>query len=114
MAEPALKVVKDHEVEFVPERFTKTYVNWLENIRDWTISRQLWWGHRIPAWYCDDCGETIVSREDITECPHCHGHVTQDPDVLIHGLALACGHLLRWGGLTKLQSLNNGTQQVFS
>ena len=82
LAEPALKVVKDHEVEFVPERFTKTYVNWLENIRDWTISRQLWWGHRIPAWYCDDCGETIVSREDITECPHCHGHVTQDPDVL--------------------------------
>ena len=82
LAEPALKVVKDGEVQFVPERFTKTYVNWLENIRDWTISRQLWWGHRIPAWYCDDCGETIVSREDITECPHCHGHVTQDPDVL--------------------------------
>ena len=52
LAEPALKVVKDGDVQFVPERFTKTYVNWLENIRDWTISRQLWWGHRIPAWYC--------------------------------------------------------------
>ena len=82
LAKPALDVVYDKSIEFVPERFTKTYTNWLENIRDWCISRQLWWGHRIPAWYCDSCGETIVSREDITECPHCHGTVTQDPDVL--------------------------------
>jgi len=82
LAEPALKVVKDGDIEFVPERFTKTYVNWLENIRDWCISRQLWWGHRIPAFYCEECGETTVSRDDITTCPHCGGKVTQDPDVL--------------------------------
>ncbi len=83
LAEPALEVVKDGDIEFVPERFTKTYTNWLESIRDWCISRQLWWGHRIPAWYCQECGETIVSREDVTECPKCHSHnLKQDPDVL--------------------------------
>lgn len=83
LAEPALQVVKEKKVEFVPERFTKTYTNWLESIRDWCISRQLWWGHRIPAWYCDDCGETSVSREDLTECMHCHSkNIHQDPDVL--------------------------------
>ena len=82
LAEPALKVVKDKDIEFVPERFTKTYTNWLENIRDWCISRQLWWGHRIPAWYCDDCGEVIVSKDDVTECPKCGGHVHQEEDVL--------------------------------
>lgn len=82
LAKPALKTVQDGNIEFVPERFTKTYTNWLENIRDWCISRQLWWGHRIPAWYCDECGEVTVSREDITVCPHCGGRVTQDPDVL--------------------------------
>lgn len=82
LAEPAMKVVQDGEIEFVPDRFTKIYTNWLEGIRDWCISRQLWWGHRIPAWYCQKCGETIVSREDITVCPHCGGPVEQDPDVL--------------------------------
>ena len=82
LAEPALEVVRDKSIEFVPERFTKTYTNWLESIRDWCISRQLWWGHRIPAWYCQDCGETIVTTETLTECPHCHGKVEQDPDVL--------------------------------
>lgn len=83
LAEPALKVVTDKHIEFVPERFTKTYTNWLESIRDWCISRQLWWGHRIPAWYCDDCGETIVSRDDIDVCPKCGSiHIHQDPDVL--------------------------------
>ena len=67
----------------MPERFSKIYLQWLENIRDWCISRQLWWGHRIPAWYCDDCGETSVSRTDLTECPHCHSkHIHQDEDVL--------------------------------
>ena len=60
LAKPALEVVRDKSIEFVPERFTKTYTNWLESIRDWCISRQLWWGHRIPAWYCQDWGETIV------------------------------------------------------
>ena len=82
LAKPALEVVRDKSIEFVPERFTKTYTNWLESIRDWCISRQLWWGHRIPAWYCQDCGETIVTAETLTECPHCHGKVEQDPDVL--------------------------------
>ena len=82
LAKPALEVVRDKSIEFVPERFTKTYANWLESIRDWCISRQLWWGHRIPAWYCQDCGDTIVTTETLTECPHCHGKVEQDPDVL--------------------------------
>ena len=82
LAKPALEVVRDKSIEFVPERFTKTYTNWLESIRDWCISRQLWWGHRIPAWYCQDCGETIVTADTLTECPYCHGKVEQDPDVL--------------------------------
>jgi len=83
LAEPAINVVKEGKVKFVPERFAKIYLNWLENIRDWCISRQLWWGHRIPAWYCKDCGETTVSREDITVCPKCgSSHIEQDPDVL--------------------------------
>ncbi|WP_101912230.1 valine--tRNA ligase [Megasphaera vaginalis (ex Bordigoni et al. 2020)] len=79
----ALDAVKDGKTEFVPDRFSKTYNHWLEDVHDWCISRQLWWGHQIPAWYCADCGETSVSREDLTECPHCHSkHITQDPDVL--------------------------------
>ncbi|MBQ1915534.1 MAG: valine--tRNA ligase [Selenomonadaceae bacterium] len=83
LAKPAIEAVKDGRIKFVPERFTKIYCNWLENIRDWCISRQLWWGHRIPAWYCDDCGETTVSREDIDTCPKCGGkHIHQDEDVL--------------------------------
>lgn len=81
LAKPAIEVVTTGKIQFVPERFTKIYSNWLENIRDWCISRQIWWGHRIPAWYCA-CGETIVSREDITVCPKCGGAVEQDPDVL--------------------------------
>ena len=82
LAEKALDVVRDGRVQFVPDRFSKTYINWMENVHDWCISRQLWWGHRIPAFYCDECGKTIVSREDITVCPHCGGKVTQDSDVL--------------------------------
>ena len=83
LAAPAVEAVKDGRIQFVPERFTKIYCNWLENIRDWCISRQLWWGHRIPAWYCEDCGETTVSRTDIEACPKCGGkHVHQDEDVL--------------------------------
>lgn len=81
LAEPAIEAVKSGRIQFVPERFTKIYINWLENIRDWCISRQIWWGHRIPAWYCQ-CGETIVSREDVTVCPKCGGKVEQDDDVL--------------------------------
>ena len=82
LAEPAIEVVKDGRLRFVPERFTRTYLNWMENIRDWCISRQLWWGHRIPAFYCDTCGEMTISREDITVCPKCGGKVRQDEDVL--------------------------------
>ncbi|MDD3882379.1 MAG: valine--tRNA ligase [Eubacteriales bacterium] len=83
LAKPAIDVVKRGETKFIPERFTKTYYNWMENIRDWCISRQLWWGHRIPAWYCDDCGETIVSRETPEKCPKCGcAHLHQDEDVL--------------------------------
>ncbi len=82
LAEPAIEAVKNGETRFIPERFTKTYMNWMENVHDWCISRQLWWGHRIPAFYCEDCGETIVSKEDITVCPKCGGKVKQDEDVL--------------------------------
>ena len=83
LAKPAADAVKNGDIRFVPERFTKIYCQWLDNIRDWCISRQLWWGHRIPAWYCDDCGETTVSRVDICECPKCSGrNIHQDEDVL--------------------------------
>ena len=83
LAAPAIEAVKTGELKFIPERFTKIYVNWLENIRDWCISRQLWWGHRIPAWYCDDCGEMTVSENDVHECEHCHSkNIHQDEDVL--------------------------------
>ena len=82
LAKPALEVVRDGTVKFVPERFSKTYVNWMENVHDWCISRQLWWGHRIPAFYCDSCGEMTVSKTDITACPKCGGKVTQENDVL--------------------------------
>lgn len=83
LAQPAIEAVKSGAIKFVPERFTKIYVNWLENIRDWCISRQLWWGHQIPAWYCGDCGEMTVSETDVDECPHCHGkNLRRDEDVL--------------------------------
>ncbi len=83
LAKEAIRVVEDGEVKFVPDRFSKTYLNWMYNVRDWCISRQLWWGHQIPAWYCDDCGHMTVSREDATECEHCHSkNITRDPDVL--------------------------------
>ncbi|NLP17711.1 MAG: valine--tRNA ligase [Firmicutes bacterium] len=82
LAEPALKAVREGQIRFVPERFTKIYCDWLENIRDWCISRQLWWGHRIPVWYCQNCQKIIASRKDLTRCPHCGGEVEQDPDVL--------------------------------
>ena len=83
LAKEALRVVREGEVKFVPERFSKTYTNWMENVHDWCISRQLWWGHQIPAWYCDDCGHINVSREDPTKCEKCGStHLTRDPDVL--------------------------------
>ena len=83
LAKEAIRVVEDGEVKFVPERFSKTYLNWMYNVRDWCISRQLWWGHRIPACYCADCGHVTVSKEDATECEACHSkNIEQDPDVL--------------------------------
>ncbi|MDE5605164.1 MAG: valine--tRNA ligase [Eubacterium sp.] len=83
LAGPAIDAVKNDETKFVPKRYEKTYFHWLENIRDWCISRQLWWGHRIPAWYCDDCGEITVSRETPTKCSKCGSeHIHQDPDTL--------------------------------
>ncbi|HJT58204.1 MAG TPA: valine--tRNA ligase, partial [Ktedonobacteraceae bacterium] len=83
LATPAMGAVKYGQMKIVPERFNKVYMDWLENIHDWCISRQLWWGHRIPVWYCDDCGEMIVSREDVTTCPRCDStNLRQDEDVL--------------------------------
>ena len=82
LAAPAIDAVKNGETIFVPKHFEKVYFHWLENIRDWCISRQLWWGHRIPAFYCTECGKMTVSKEDITVCPHCGGKVEQDPDTL--------------------------------
>ncbi len=82
LAEAAIEAVASKETEFVPERFSKIYMNWMENVYDWCISRQLWWGHRIPAFYCDDCGEMTVSKEDITVCPKCGKPVRQEEDVL--------------------------------
>ena len=83
LAEEAIRVIKDGTIKFVPERFSKTYLNWMENVHDWCISRQLWWGHQIPAWYCDECGHINVSREDPTKCEKCGcTHLTREEDVL--------------------------------
>ena len=82
LAKPAIEAVRDGRIQFVPERYAKTYFNWMENIHDWCISRQLWWGHRIPAYYCDACGEVVVSEEDVASCPKCGAPMRQDEDVL--------------------------------
>lgn len=83
LAKPALEAVRSHRTKFVPDRFEKIYFHWMENIKDWCISRQLWWGHQIPAWYCQDCGEMVVARENPSECPKCHSkNLIQDPDTL--------------------------------
>lgn len=82
LAKPAIEAVRSGDIKFVPERFDKNYFNWMEDIRDWCVSRQLWWGHRIPAFYCDDCGETVVTKEDSAVCPKCHKPMRQDPDTL--------------------------------
>lgn len=83
LAKPAIDVVRKKSVKFTPERFSKIYFNWMENVKDWCISRQLWWGHRIPAYYCDDCGEMTISKSDVKACPKCGGtHIRQDEDVL--------------------------------
>ena len=83
MAKPAIEALKTGELKFVPESYGKTYLNWLEGIHDWCISRQLWWGHRIPAYYCDKCGEVVVARDMPETCPHCGGHsFRQEEDTL--------------------------------
>ena len=83
LAKPAIEAVKNKSIKFTPDRFSKIYYNWMENIKDWCISRQLWWGHRIPVWYCDDCGEVICAKEDPSICPKCGSkHIRQDEDVL--------------------------------
>jgi valyl-tRNA synthetase len=83
LAEAAIKAVKEGSIAIIPERFTKTYFTWMENIRDWCISRQLWWGHRIPVWYCQDCGELTVTADEPAACAHCGARrIIQDPDVL--------------------------------
>ncbi len=82
LAKPAIEAVRSGDIKFVPERFDKNYFNWMEDIRDWCISRQLWWGHRIPAFYCDDCGEMIVTKDDHAVCPKCGKEMRQDPDTL--------------------------------
>jgi len=82
LAKPAIKAVREGDIKFVPERFEKNYFHWMENIRDWCISRQLWWGHRIPAFYCDDCDELVVTKEDSAVCPKCGKAMRQDPDTL--------------------------------
>ena len=83
LAKPAIESVEKGEIKFVPDRFTKNYINWMKGGRDWCISRQLWWGHQIPAWYCDDCGETVVSKDAPCTCPKCGStKLTQDPDTL--------------------------------
>ncbi len=82
LAKPAIEAVRDGRIKFVPERFDKNYFHWMENTQDWCISRQLWWGHRIPAYYCDACGHTVVAENGCDTCPKCGGHMTQDPDTL--------------------------------
>ncbi len=82
LAKPAIEAVRDGRIKFIPERFDKNYFHWMENTQDWCISRQLWWGHRIPAYYCDACGHTVVNKDGCEVCPKCGGHMTQDPDTL--------------------------------
>ena len=83
LAKEAIRVVEDGEIKFVPERFSKIYLNWMNGIHDWCISRQLWWGHRIPAYYCDECGEITASETDVIKCPKCGStKVHQEEDVL--------------------------------
>ncbi len=106
LAAPAIRAVKEDEVRYIPDRFSKIYLNWMENIRDWCISRQLWWGHRIPAYYCDDCGEMFVSEQDVTVCPKCGStHMHQDEDVLDTWFSSALWPFSTMGWPDKTQDL---------
>ena len=107
LAREALRVVNDGEVKFVPDRFSKIYTNWMENVHDWCISRQLWWGHRIPAWTCEDCGGMTVSETDPTECQHCHStHIRQEEDVLDTWFSSALWPFSTLGWPEKTQDLD--------
>ena len=107
LAKEAIRVVEDGTIKFVPERYTKTYINWMENVHDWCISRQLWWGHQIPAWYCADCGHITVSREDATECECCHSkNITRDEDVLDTWFSSALWPFSTMGWPEKTDDLN--------
>ena len=105
LAAPAIRAAKDKSVQFIPDRFKKIYLHWMENIRDWCISRQLWWGHRIPAFYCDACGKMTVSKTDIAACPHCGGGVHQDEDVLDTWFSSALGPFSTLGYPDKTEDL---------
>lgn len=103
LAVPAKRVAESGTIRFEPESWTKVYLHWMNIIEDWCISRQLWWGHQIPAWYCQDCKHITVSEQNAKECESCHSqNITQDNDVLDLGLALPCGHFQLWVGRKKL------------
>ena len=107
LAKRAIEVVKDGRIKFVPERFTKIYLNWMENVHDWCISRQLWWGHQIPAWTCEDCGHITVSREDPCECEHCHSkRIQRESDVLDTWFSSALWPFSTMGWPEKTDTLN--------
>ena len=106
LAKPAIDAVKTGETKFVPERFDKIYFHWLENIRDWCISRQVWWGHQIPAYYCDKCGEIVVSKTDVHECPKCGGKMRQDQDTLDTWFSSALWPFSTLGWPEKTEELN--------
>jgi len=106
LAEPAIQAVKEKKTEFIPKRFEKIYFNWMENIKDWCISRQLWWGHRIPAYYCDDCGKTVVSKTAVDVCPDCGGKMHQDEDVLDTWFSSALWPFSTLGFPKKTKALN--------
>jgi len=109
IAQPAIDAVVAGRIEIIPEHFNKVYLNWMNNIRDWCISRQLWWGHRIPVWYCQDCDEITVSVEDPTSCWRCGSKkLEQDPDVLD---TPPCGRILRWDGRMIRRISNTSTPQ---
>ena len=106
LAKEAIEVVRDGRIEFVPERFSKTYMNWMENVHDWCISRQLWWGHRIPAFTCEHCGEMVISAEDTPKCPKCGGEMKQESDVLDTWFSSALWPFATLGWPEKTKDLN--------
>ena len=110
-----MDVVNEGKTKFVPDRFSKTYLRWMENVHDWCISRQLWWGHRIPAFYCDDCGEMTVSKTDVCTCPKCGSkNIRQEEDVLDTWFSSALWPSPRSAGRTRPRSLTISTRPLRS